>query len=643
MTTRANSRGQTLVFTALFALLLTLAVFLTFSIGIRTREKIRMQTMADAAAYSNAVTEARAFNFYAWSNRAIVSHMVSVLSVAAHQSYVSWYEDNMAATMHTFYKIEADFAGGLCGGCGAAARIQARDKAHAIAHTYEFAGMGWLDPLYAEYDSDCLALGDPSGCRQYFIKGARYLHRTWHGKDEQNFCGQLVLASSSHRQRVSRMRGMQLAIDEDVLRHLTGVANAEGPLESRMQDSVNERHMATAISKVGSARPLAESLARLVDPQVSFSDGAGDVNFARYRSMVSNGVVSDPNNRFHLDYDEVLSGSRYPAWLYDRRFYEDKNWKDLRRLAEMKAGRAPSSDRVRIDAVAVGTAKMMSLAGREDPARYVRLDVVDPSWDPRLATVAGMGIIGRAAKVISNQAHESGHDRDAFGESDSFGAEDHGWVRSTYTIAGCGCSATATMEVKPGRNAVSGDPRDEGPRVPGQELSFHTFHGDQMPIWRHGLGAPDEERPHGGPYPKLNTVYRGHMRFRGLANGMLGQPRSIVHLTRPNQGLELRKPWDFDFTTELISRPVSFKTINTVADGQFGNRVGALSGAMAYFHKPPGNGNSYAEPPNFWNPFWRAKLHPVAARDARESLAADDPESLGAINAFESPARPLFH
>ncbi len=643
MIPRSPRRGQTLVFAALFSLLLTLAVFLTFSIGIRTREKIRMQTMADAAAYSNAVTEARAFNFYAWSNRAIVSHMVSVLSVAAHQSYVSWYEDNMAATMHTFYRISDELGAGRCGGCGAAARIQARDKAYQIGRTYEFAGMGWLDPVYKEYDRDCVDAGDPSGCRQNFFKGARYLHRTWHGKDEQNFCGQLVTASSSHRQRVSRMRGMQLAIDEDVLRHLTGFANIQGPLSDRMQDSVNERHKLPAIAKVGSDRPLAETLSRLVDPRVSFSDGAARVNSDRYRDMVSNGVAGESFNRFHLDYDEVLSGSRYPAWLYDRFFYEDANWKALKRLAQMKAGRGPSNDQVTVVAVAVGTAKMMSFAGLEDTKPYVRDNMVNPSWDPRLATVAGMGMTARAAQVVSNKAHQSGHDRDAFGESDAVGAEDHGWVRSTYTIGGCGCTTTATMEVKPGRNAVSADPRDEGAEEPDQAKSFHTFHGDQMPIWRHGLGPADEERSHGGPYPDLNTVYRGHMRFRGLPGGMLGQPRSIVHLTRPNQGRETRKPWDFDFTAELISRPISFKTVNTVADAQFRNQIGALSGAMAYFHKPSGNGDSDAEPPNFWNPFWRAKLHPVAEQDARESLAADDPESLRAIQAFETPARPFFH
>lgn len=633
-------RGQTLVFTAAFALLLTLAVFLTFSIGVRTREKIRMQTMADTAAYSNAVTEARAFNFYAWSNRAIASHMVSVLSVAAHQSYISWYEDNMAATMHTFYSISDDFKAGRCQqSCGTVKRVAARDRARLIGEMYEFKGMELLDPGYP-YDSDCLAMGNPAACIQGFFKGARYLHRTWHGKDEQNFCARLVMASASHRQRVSRMRGMQLAIDEDVLRHLTGSGASGGALESRMKDSVNDRHTLPAISRVGPQRPLGETLSQLVDPQVTFSSGAGDVNRDRYRDMVSNGVATDQLNRFHLDYDEVISGTRYPTWLYDRSFYPDSNWRALRALAGVKA----RGDSLTVNVTAVGSAKLLSLAANgADPGDFAQLDQITPSWDLRLATVPVMDKTSRAAVLVSQKIHESGHTRDAFGESDAFAAEDHGWVRTTYRIAGCGCSAAATMESKPGRNAILGDPRDVGAFQPNNAKSFHTFHGDQMPIWRHGLGLPDQERSHGGPFPDIYTVYRGHMRFRGLDSGMLGQPRSIVQLKKPSVGTGPREPWDFDFTAQLVTTPVSFKTINTVADAQFGNQVGALAGGLAYFHKPNGSGTGYAEPPNFWNPFWRAKLHPVAAADARASLAVDDPETLGAINSFESPMRPVFH
>ena len=71
---RRAARGQALILTVLLMLFVTVAVFLTFTIGTRTRRKIQLQAVADSTAYSLAVAEARAFNFYAFSNRAIVAH-----------------------------------------------------------------------------------------------------------------------------------------------------------------------------------------------------------------------------------------------------------------------------------------------------------------------------------------------------------------------------------------------------------------------------------------------------------------------------------------------------------------------------------------------------------------------------------------
>ncbi len=82
-----NQRGQSLLLFALTLLLLTLMVFLTLSIGMKTREKMELQIAADAAAYSNAVATARTYNTISILNRLQVSYWVSM---AASQSLVSW-------------------------------------------------------------------------------------------------------------------------------------------------------------------------------------------------------------------------------------------------------------------------------------------------------------------------------------------------------------------------------------------------------------------------------------------------------------------------------------------------------------------------------------------------------------------------
>lgn len=89
MTTRGwrAPRGQNLVLLALTMLFLVLMVTMTLGLGLRIRQKHELQNLADAAAYSNAVVEARAFNNAALINRLEVSHWVAM---AADESLISW-------------------------------------------------------------------------------------------------------------------------------------------------------------------------------------------------------------------------------------------------------------------------------------------------------------------------------------------------------------------------------------------------------------------------------------------------------------------------------------------------------------------------------------------------------------------------
>lgn len=80
-------RGQTLVMMALTSLLCVLMVMMTISIGTKIKEKMEVQTMADAAAYSQAIATARAFNAVSIMNRVGVAHVTGAIAI---QSLVSW-------------------------------------------------------------------------------------------------------------------------------------------------------------------------------------------------------------------------------------------------------------------------------------------------------------------------------------------------------------------------------------------------------------------------------------------------------------------------------------------------------------------------------------------------------------------------
>lgn len=84
--------GQALVLASLMVLILSIAVLATINIGHNINERVRLQNTADAAAYSMAAMEARAFNFYAFSNRTQVSHYVAAMVWQSMLSFVYFLE-----------------------------------------------------------------------------------------------------------------------------------------------------------------------------------------------------------------------------------------------------------------------------------------------------------------------------------------------------------------------------------------------------------------------------------------------------------------------------------------------------------------------------------------------------------------------
>ncbi len=105
MSRRRHGRGQTLLLFALTMLLVVLMVCMTLSIAVKTKEKMEVQNLADAAAYSNAVVTARVFNEISLMNRAQTAQMVSM---AAVQSLISWsgfYRAQLEATRRNYERI----------------------------------------------------------------------------------------------------------------------------------------------------------------------------------------------------------------------------------------------------------------------------------------------------------------------------------------------------------------------------------------------------------------------------------------------------------------------------------------------------------------------------------------------------------
>jgi len=78
-----------MVLGCLMMLMLSLSLMMSFSVANAVHERIRIQSHADAMAFSMAVVEARTMNYLAYSNRAIAAAFVSMTSVHAYGAIAS--------------------------------------------------------------------------------------------------------------------------------------------------------------------------------------------------------------------------------------------------------------------------------------------------------------------------------------------------------------------------------------------------------------------------------------------------------------------------------------------------------------------------------------------------------------------------
>ncbi len=87
----SRQEGQTSVFVAVTIVIILLAALLLYNVGQLTSGKMELQNAADSTAYSGAVMVARAYNFAAYSNRAMVANQVAIAQIVGLTSWSRYY------------------------------------------------------------------------------------------------------------------------------------------------------------------------------------------------------------------------------------------------------------------------------------------------------------------------------------------------------------------------------------------------------------------------------------------------------------------------------------------------------------------------------------------------------------------------
>ena len=90
---RSRQHGQILPLAVICLFIASLLYYYAVSSGHLVDEKIRITNAADAAAYSAATVEARALNFSAYANRAIIANQVALAQALSLASWTNYFAD----------------------------------------------------------------------------------------------------------------------------------------------------------------------------------------------------------------------------------------------------------------------------------------------------------------------------------------------------------------------------------------------------------------------------------------------------------------------------------------------------------------------------------------------------------------------
>lgn len=559
---KLEQSGQTIAIYAITLLALALITMFTVSVGVRVREKIKVQSAADASAYGLAVTQARAMNVMAWSNRAIVAEYVSALSVISHESYLNYWEG----------------------------MLQGEKKA--------MSGPIWeygLQGIGCPFGCSCCCMALQSAKQAKNIQNMwdqqyQKVHKIWHVNGKP-------LHTALHMLDVAYIGGA-------VVNYAAGV-QAYG------------QYLATSPSS------FADKAGKAVDPRIKAKTTLSNTkNFTE-------AVEVDPAAEDWDSYHEILSGTRTDWILNQKKFVKGIPW-------------------------ITGVAKSMQMAASCGGTTVN----MPPSANGGAMTIGGThkSVSGVVQVNTSNgHAYQSGA---ALGEGGRFALGSIDWGRASVVMI---CRACEPVTYGSSSTSPEQDLRKESPKGCWKDSISKSAdgydEGDSNSGANHIWTSANGVAQFSGKCQDQGITAGGFFRFKLNGDKLVGakaqqkdlwrQPYTAVSLSmdaKPQNGNNQfgnnGYPWDIDFghiggslLTLDASKDASGGSNNGGASSLSGKgydslvwpTIGALSSGLTYYHNP----DHWAEVPNLWNPFWRAKLE-------------DPTDSAGASGAAKDPARHLL-
>lgn len=575
-----KKRGQAIVLGSVGLFVMVLGVISTLNIGQAVSERIRLQNAADAAAYSLAAEEARLFNFFAFTNRAQVAHYSAAMTIHSYVSYLT-YVGGLVGSLRDLIWDAASIYQCIC---------DLNINYPPISPPYcilaeAFAIFGDVLAVAVLGVSEALQVSD--GQAADLIEAMHLFNRSiWRAQLQQGLMINLLLTSGAYPFVEANAPNVDF-----------GLINGFNALFNQLEfNAVFDRGAGINFSLIG----LLSHPTDIMSPRIhDESNDEEDVEVARQ-------VMT-----------EIANGARWgPGRDSEEHFVTDRtDTQPLPTVAGIATLFASNHGQTRLvsgdstgpgldgfgggDAIAIDEIREDS---NGDPEYHTGSVIASDDYLYPLGNAGGTILYYRRSRDIG-----------AALISDSDGGGHYGYEHTDEVTWSSG-----TMRLPPDvARLISVNPlelacslaccSETEETFPDDDDEDYEDHDDEIHNWE-GITA----------YPKFNPDPDQTRDYN--------QPSTWIFLNLPPEnfnrfGTRSQQPWSLDFELTLGERTVGLDTTPGIDDSalfSFLEGLNALSRGQAYYHRPRPRGgddpSNWQEHPNFFNPFWRARLAPVGQK-----------------------------
>jgi hypothetical protein len=516
-------RGQSLVLAAVACLGLALGVLATVQMGRAVHQRIHVQNVADSAAYSVAAAQARSYNFWAFSNRAQITHYNAMMGLQAYVSYLYFIPYALASLSDSVY--------------------EASSIAASISCCYFLHGVGCCCIITWTGFKDCI----PFTCN--FALQAKNVMKNL----RQGFEGMHNVASAADPVLSNLRRGVEIAN-----RTLVPAANAAMFQSTQNFISSGKRRMVREMDADINREAVAMGIDLLLDRMNKTTFLATVEPTAMV--LIPRGNNGEASRRIM---SELANASRHDNFVTAR-----KTSFNLFKIAQLGLIFGGNTS---------GQTKLISNGRISEQAANPVPEVTADNFDQSVAPVGDY--------LASEDTFRYGMPWWNFGL----------WPRST------GNFGTYVVAGPDGRKRKAWDPNPSWKACPSGLYRTSARRGNNYE-------TIDDSPAFDGIAP--------FMRFAANADSALdfGQPSVYTFANKAARHIDPdgRSGPALEFRLNTPTRNVDFNSRIGAEAGLLGqlSGVNAISRAMTYYHRP----GNWKEHPNFFNPFWRAKLAPIGQR-----------------------------